>query len=63
MAVPHETPKPEDTAVLPEWLTVREYAQQMRISVSAAYRAAQRGDVPTRKVGRIVRIPRSAVLQ
>ncbi len=64
MEATHETPQPVvDTAVrqLPEWLTVAEYARLMRISLSAAYRAAHRGDVPIRKVGRIVRIPRSAV--
>ena len=56
-----QRPVAKDTTEQPEWLTVPEYARLMRISLTTAYRSASRGDIPTRKVGRIVRIPRSAV--
>lgn len=46
---------------LPQWLTVEEFAGYMRIGRTAAYRLVALGQVPTRRVGRLIRIPRSAV--
>ncbi len=45
-----------------EWLTVSEYAEITRQSIATAYRHAERGVVPSKKFGRAVRIPASAVI-
>ena len=47
---------------VPKWLTVEEFARIMRISRGAAYRAVATGSVgPVRRIGRVVRVHRSAV--
>lgn len=45
----------------PKVLTVEEWAEAMRISRSAAYAAVKNGDVQTIRIGRLIRIPASAV--
>ena len=45
----------------PKVLTVEEWAAEMRISRSAAYAAVKNGDVQTIRIGRLIRIPASAV--
>lgn len=42
-------------------LTVEEYADLMRISRSSAYQAVKNGEVQTIRIGRLIRIPASAV--
>jgi excisionase family DNA binding protein len=44
------------------WLTVEEFAQEMGIGMSHARRIIAKGDVPSRKLGRIIRVPATAVL-
>ena len=39
-------------------LTIEEAAKVLRIGRSAAYEAARRGDIPTIRVGRLLRVPR-----
>lgn len=45
-------------AEMPDLLTVEEAATVLRIGRSAAYAAARRGELPTIRVGRILRVPR-----
>ncbi len=45
-------------ADLPLVLTIEETADALRIGRSAAYDAAKRGDLPTIRVGRCLRVPR-----
>ncbi len=39
-------------------LTIEEAAKVLRIGRSAAYDAARRGELPTIRIGRILRVPR-----
>ncbi len=48
---------------LPEWLTVEEYAKHMRIGRALAYRMAADGRVPIRRIGKIIRVHRSAAIE
>jgi len=43
--------------------TVGEAAELLRIGRTAAYEAARRGDLPTVRIGRTLRIPRHALLR
>jgi len=47
----------------PDVLTIDEVAKLLRVSPDTVYRLAARGELAGRKVGRIWRIPRSAVEQ
>lgn len=40
-------------------LTIEEAAKVLRIGRSAAYQAARRGEIPTIRVGRMLRVPRN----
>jgi excisionase family DNA binding protein len=42
-------------------LTVEEAAKLLRIGRTAAYEAARRGELPTIRVGRSIRVPRAAL--
>ena len=42
----------------PELLTVQEAADYLRVPVSFVYERTRTGTIPTRRVGRLVRIPR-----
>ena len=42
----------------PAVLTVEEAAEVLRIGRTAAYEAARRGDLPTVRIGRSLRVPR-----
>jgi excisionase family DNA binding protein len=42
-------------------LTVEEAAHELRIGRTAAYAAVQRGDIPTIRIGRTLRVPRHAL--
>ncbi len=42
-------------------LTVEELAERLRIGVRSAYLAVERGDVPSIRIGRLIRIPEAAV--
>jgi excisionase family DNA binding protein len=44
------------TAEQPEFLTVRELASYLRISLRTAYELVSRGDVPAAKIGGVYRI-------
>lgn len=46
---------------LPEFLTVLELAQILRVGRNQAYQAVARGDLPALRIGRSLRIPRSAL--
>jgi excisionase family DNA binding protein len=52
---------PPDLAALPAFLTIPEVAAVLRISRSSAYEAAQRGELPTVRFGRRLRVPRYAL--
>lgn len=45
----------------PDVLTVEEWAAKMRISRSAAYDAVKNGNVKVIRIGRLIRIPNSAI--
>lgn len=42
-------------------ITVDEAARELGISRNSAYEAARRGELPTIKIGRILRVPRAAL--
>lgn len=46
---------------LPEFLTVAEFGRLLRLGRSKAYDAVRRGDVPSLRFGKVIRIPRSAL--
>lgn len=48
-------------AELPLVLTVEEAAELLRIGRGAAYEAARRGQLPTIRIGRSLRVPRHAL--
>jgi excisionase family DNA binding protein len=48
---------------LPAFLTVDEAAVLLRVGRSAMYEAASRGELPTIRVGRRLRVPRAALLE
>ena len=48
-------------ADLPLMLTVEEAAELLRIGRSSAYEAARTGQLPTVRIGRILRVPRPAI--
>ena len=52
-------PEPDD---LPMVLTVEEVARVLRIGRGAAYEAVRRGDIPSLRLGRSIRVSRHAVL-
>lgn len=45
------------SSLTPRFYTVQEVAQITQIAVPTLYRAIRRGDIPTLKIGRAVRIP------
>ena len=50
------------TESLPLVLTVEEAAAALRIGRSAAYEAVRTGSIPAVRIGRLIRIPRGALL-
>jgi excisionase family DNA binding protein len=52
---------PINVVDLPLVLTVEEAAKVLRIGRSSAYEAARTGQLPTVRIGRILRVPRSAL--
>ena len=50
-----------DDAKAPAVLTVEEWAEQMRISRAAAYQAVKNGEVKVIRIGRLIRIPNTAI--
>ncbi len=44
-------------------LTVREAAELLRISRNLAYELVARGEIPSIRLGRIIRVPRTALAQ
>lgn len=46
---------------LPPYLTIDEWRRIVRVGRSAAYEMVRRGDLPVLRVGRLLRIPRSAI--
>jgi excisionase family DNA binding protein len=54
----HSQSEPSD---LPFYLTIDEWREIVRVGRSAAYDAVRTGQVPHIRVGRQIRIPRSAV--
>ncbi len=59
MTVTRHTPLTE----LPQLLTVSEYATWAGIGLSLAYEQARRGEVPAVRFGRLLRIPREALVE
>ena len=47
----------------PDFLTVEEVAQMLRLGRSAAYEAVARGELPAVRFGRRLRVPRHALLR
>ena len=46
---------------LPAMLTVAEFASFARIGRRQAYEAVKRGDVPSLRIGKTIRVPRGAL--
>jgi excisionase family DNA binding protein len=46
---------------LPEWLTAHEVADYLDLSRNGAYDLIRRGEIPSRRIGRAIRIPRAAL--
>lgn len=44
-------------------ITVDEAAEILRISRNSAYEAVRRGQIPSIRIGRLLRIPRTAILK
>ncbi len=44
-------------------ITVAEAAAILRISRNSAYEAVRRGEIPSIRIGRLLRIPRTAILK
>lgn len=51
------------TPDLPMVLTIEEVARTLRISRSAAYEAVRRGEIPSVRIGRTLRVPRHRILE
>ena len=47
--------------VLPEYLTPEEFRQYLGIARGTAYDLLRRGEVPSVKFGRLIRVPKSAL--
>lgn len=47
---------------LPLYMTVEEVAELLRVSRSAAYEYVRRGDIPSIRIGRFIRVPRDLLL-
>jgi len=47
---------------LPLYMTVEEVAELLRVSRSAACEYVRRGDIPSIRVGRFIRVPRDRLL-
>lgn len=52
---------PTSTKEQPEYLTAAEAMQLLRVGRSAFYRAVEAGDIPSIRVGKLIRIPRAAL--
>lgn len=48
-------------SALPEWLTADDVAAYLGISRNATYEYLRRGDIPSRRIGRVIRVPRAAL--
>jgi excisionase family DNA binding protein len=48
---------------LPAVLTVPEAAELLRIGRGAAYEAIRRGDIPSIRIGRSLRVPRCQIVE
>lgn len=48
---------------LPRFLTAKQAARLLNLSISHVYRAVGRGEIPVKRIGRAVRIPRSFIEQ
>lgn len=48
---------------LPEYLTPDEFRAYMRISRNGVYELLHRGEIPHMRLGRMIRIPKSALHQ
>lgn len=58
LAVPTDQPEaPRAVAVGASWLTVPEVAERLNLAVSYVYQLARRGDLPSVRQGKYVRIP------
>ncbi|MDP2182036.1 MAG: helix-turn-helix domain-containing protein [Actinomycetota bacterium] len=47
----------------PPLLTVHEASELMRIGVNLTYEMVRTGELPSRRFGRVIRIPRTALLR
>jgi excisionase family DNA binding protein len=56
----HDKFRAED---LPAIMTVEECAQFLRIGRSACYESVRRGTIPSVRIGRLIRVPREALLE
>jgi excisionase family DNA binding protein len=45
----------------PQYLTLREFADQHRVSIRTAYQLARDGKIPTVRIGGQIRVPRAAL--
>jgi excisionase family DNA binding protein len=59
--LPHGPSRSTPYAELPEFLTPEEFRAYLGLGRNTVYDLLRRGDVPHRRFGRIIRIPKSAV--
>jgi len=52
-----ETREKKASGKAPEFLTVREVMARLRLSRCATYKALERGDIPSMRIGKVYRIP------
>ncbi len=60
MVTIENTSRSED---LPDWLTVHELRAYLRLGRTATYELIRAGKIPHRRFGRMIRVPRHAVIE
>lgn len=57
-----DSEQPADAPTDAVWLTVPEAARLLRVGESLCWKLVRDGAIPSRRIGRLVRVPRSAVV-
>jgi len=55
--------QPDMLGLLPEMLTVAQAAAVLRIHPMTAYKMTSNGTIPCVRLGRLIRVPKSALIQ
>jgi excisionase family DNA binding protein len=56
-------PKPPELGDLPELMTADEIASALRVNRKTVYDAYKRGELPGKRLGRLLRFPRALVVR